>query len=300
MRDLPAIQDRIPQILRFQTILLAIGGRVYQVANETDYMKNSFLLLSVASLFAVPDQVNAASTVSVSFWGYDEAAGSTPYYSHYSVTRDTSPNFWNGGGTAETIAIVNLLDSGWGYSTAPWTWSSYHVFTAIDAVGSIDEPLRSIGWHEYEFSFNTLTNTASILMDGTAIQTGAYTGPLNYFSFNYNGYSGESVIDDFSVKYDGLTVYEQNFESYLTDLLGSGWAVSRQEIGGYVESADPSNPHSGNGALALGGAVSGIVFDLNSIEVSAVPEPGNFLSLAGLVGSAMFLRSRRKSAKSIA
>ena len=34
--------------------------------------------------------------------------------------------------------------------------------------------------------------------------------------------------------------------------------------------------------------------------ISAVPEPGNVLSLAALVGSAAFLRSRRKTAASAA
>lgn len=225
---------------------------------------------------------NAATTVSVSLWAYDQAAGNTPYYSHYSVTRDTSPNFWNGGGTPETVAIVNLLDSGWGFH--PTTgWSSYHVFSDIQGLGSDNKPLRTVGWHQYEFLFNLATSNATIFMDGTPIHTRSYTGPLNWFSFNFNGHTQESVIDDFLVKYDGATVYQQSFD---TASLDSGWVVSRQEPGGYVTSGDTSNPRSGNGALALGANVTGIVFDLNS-----VPEPS---SMALFAFSALGLLVKRK------
>lgn len=225
--------------------------------------------------------ITASTTVSVSFWAYDQAAQNTPYYSHFSVTRNDAPNFWNGGGTPETVAIVSLLDNGWGYSESGW--SSYHVFADIGVTGTIPHSLRSIGWHNYEFSFNRLTGGATIAMDGNLIQQGTFTGPLNWFSFNYNGHTQETVIDDFVIRHDGSIVYQQTFDSSSLD---SGWVVTRLDSGAYVTSGDTSTPHSGTGALALGANVAGVVFDLNS-----VPEPSSF----ALIGfSVMGLTLRRK------
>lgn len=230
-----------------------------------------------ASLSCLASQSQAATTMDISFYGYDSGAGNTPYYSHYSVTNDTNPNFWNGAGTPSTVAIVNMFDSGWGYSTT--VRSSYHVEALIGGTGNEHAALRSIGWHNYGFSFNLVSNTATISMDGITIQTGTYTGPLNYFSFDYNGHTQKSLIDDFSIKIDGSTVYTQNFDSATLD---PAWTISRQDAGATISSGDTSNPYSGSGALELGANVSGIVFDLNS-----VPEPSSLLlSSLALVGLA--------------
>jgi hypothetical protein len=243
--------------------------------------KNSFLVCASLS-FGAALPSNAATNVSVSFWAYDQAAGNTPYYSHFSVTKNTDSNFWNGAGDPETVAIVNLFDSGWGFSTT--VRSSYHVATTIDGIEDEHASLRSIGWHNYEFSFNVPTNAMTISMDGNIIQSGSYVGPLNWFSFNFNGHTQESVIDDFSIRFDGSTVYQQSFESAILD---DGWVVSRQDAGGYVTSGYPSTAYSGSGALALGSNVAGIVFDLNS-----VPEPSSFF-LVGLSATGLILRRKR-------
>lgn len=242
-------------------------------------------LLAALSLFAVTStaQIKAFTSMSVSFRAYDEAAGLTPYYSHYSVTRNENPDFWNGAGSAETVAIINLQDSGWGFN--PLYRSSYHVESVINGLSDEHSALRSIGWHQYEFDFDTSTNLAEIFMDGTRIKSGSYSGPLNWFSFNMHGYgASESVIDDFSLKQDGFEVYSQSFDSAS---LSSSWIITRQDYGSLVSSGDTTNPYNGLGALALSG-ISGIVFDLNS-----VPEPSSLI-LGGITLFGCCLRRNRK------
>jgi subtilisin-like proprotein convertase family protein len=65
-----------------------------------------------------------------------------------------------------------------------------------------------------------------------------------------------------------------------------------------VNSLVPSNPN-GYWYLFIADMQTGATMQLNSwsldfSEMSAVPEPANLLALSGLVGSAMFLRNRRK------
>lgn len=124
-----------------------------------------------------------------------------------------------------------------------------------------------------------------ILMDANVIQSGAYAQSVNWFMFDYNGYSQESLMDDFVVSYDGNIVYQQDFD---TASLDSAWIVTRQDSGGYVTSGDTSNPHSGAGALALGSRPSGIAFDLRT-----VPEPTS--ATLALLGAAIACATRRRA-----
>jgi hypothetical protein len=229
-----------------------------------------------ASTILAVTAASHAATVNISFYAYDQAAQNTPYYSHFSISSDTGVPGWygSGDGIPQVVGIVNLYDSGWGFSATGN--SSYHVMTRIDTSPNVPRALRSVGWHQYSFSFNTLTNQMQIAMDGSVIQSGAYAQAVNWFMFNFNGNSQESLMDDFVVSYDGNIVYQQAFD---TASLDSAWVVTRQDSGGYVTSGDTSNPRTGAGAMALGGRPSGIAFDLRT-----VPEPTTaILSALGLV-----------------
>lgn len=231
--------------------------------------------VALAMIAALPNAQGAI--VKVSFHAYDQSAQSTSYYSHYGVTSDLGVPGWYGAGDGvpEVVSIVNLMDSGWGFRATGT--SSYHVMSKIGTTPNSPRPLRSIGWHEFSFLFNTSSQSMSILMNGTEIQNGTYTNPINWFMFAYNGGSGrETVIDDFSVTWDGNVIYEQGFNSSALD---AAWVVTRTDSGGYATSGDTSNPRTGAGAMALGGRPSGIAFDLRT-----VPEPTSaILSALGLV-----------------
>ena len=250
-------------------------------------MKNRTLLITTACAVGFASLNASAATTSYSFMAFDQYAGNTPYYSHYQVTTAFfEPN----------VASIDLLDRGWGYATTGW--SSYHVFSSIDNVGNNPQPLRSIGWHQYEFIFNDLTNTASILMDGNTIQSGTFTDNpevFRVFFHDYHGGTQETVIDNFEYRVDGLLRYVQNFES---NILDSNWSITRMDAGTYVASGDPSNPYSGIGALALGATTggqlaAGVAFTPPP-DISVVPEPGNLISIACVIASATLVRYRRK------
>lgn len=237
-----------------------------------------------ASTILAVTAASQAATVNISFYAYDQAAQSTPYYSHFSTSSDTGVPGWygSGDGVPQVVSIVNLYDSGWGFSATGN--SSYHVMTRIDTSPNVPRALRSVGWHQYSFSFNTLSNQMQILMDGNVIQSGAYAQPVNWFMFNFNGHSQESLMDDFVVSYDGNVVYQQGFD---TASLDPAWVVTRRDSGGYVTSGDTSRPHSGAGALALGSNVSGIAFDLRT-----VPEPG--VAIFTVLGACAGIARRRR------
>lgn len=216
---------------------------------------NSIVLIFAASFFALcGSSLSAATTVSYSFWAYDQYAGNSPYYSHYQVSTFDP---------AVVVARIDLNDSG----------NAGYVTPGIESVGSIYGPARSIGWHQYEFSFDELTKTASVLMDGNTIQSASYTNDPSVFRFGFHDYYGgvqESVIDDFQFRLDGVLVYQSSFESPTLD---SNWTVNYQQTGTYITSGDPSSPHSGSGALALGATTGG---NLNA-SVYFVPEPSALL-----------------------
>jgi len=244
---------------------------------------NAKRITIAATLLASSVAVRAA-TVSVSFSAYDQAAQSTPYYSHFGVTSDVGVPGWYGAGDGvpEVVSIVNLMDSGWGFSATGT--SSYHVMSKIETTPNSPRPIRTVGWHNYGFTFNTLTNSMNVMMDGNVIQSGTYSGSINWFMFAFNGHSQESVMDDFVVSYDGNVVYQQGFD---TASLDPAWFVTRRDSGGYVTSGDTSNPHSGAGALALGSNVSGIAFDLRT-----VPEPG--VAVLAVLGTCFGMVRRRR------
>jgi hypothetical protein len=245
---------------------------------------NAKRIIIASTVLAVTAEIQAA-TVSVSFFAYDQAAQSTPYYSHFGVTNDVGVPGWYGAGDGvpQVVSIVNLMDSGWGYRDTGT--SSYHVMSKIGTTPNYPRPLRSVGWHEYGFIFNTLTNSMNVMMDGNVIQSGTYSGPVNWFMFAFNGHSQESVMDDFVVSYDGNVVYQQGFD---TASLDAAWVVTSGDPGGYVTSGDTSNPHSGAGALAMGSNVAGIAFDLTT-----VPEPG--VAVLAVLGTCVGMARRRRN-----
>jgi hypothetical protein len=238
-----------------------------------------------ASTILAVTVASQAATVNISFYGYDQAAQSTPYYSHFSISSDLGVPRWygSGDGIPQVVGIVNLYDSGWGFSATGN--SSSHVMTRIDTSPNAPRALRSVGWHQYSFSLNTLTNQMQILMDGNVMQSGAYAQPVNWFMFNFNGFSQESLMDDFVVSYDGNVFYQQGFD---TASLDSAWIVTRQDSGGYVTSGDTSNPRTGVGALALGNRPNGIAFDLRS-----VPEPS--VAFFAVLGVGFGIARRRRT-----
>lgn len=226
-----------------------------------------------------------AAIVNVSFHAHDTFAQSSPYYSHYGVTSDLGVPLWHGAGDGvpEVVSVVNLMDFGWGFSSTGT--SSYHVMTRIDEARNSPRPLRSVGWHEFAFIFDTVAQSMSITMNGTEIQSGTYANPISWFYFAYNGGGGhQTIIDDFTVTWNGNIVYQTGFEDGSLD---PAWAITRSDPGSFVRSDDGTNPYSGTGALAIGGAVTGVAFDLTT-----VPEPSS--ALIALLGSSLaFLRRAR-------
>jgi hypothetical protein len=233
---------------------------------------HSIALICTESFFALcGGSLSAATTVSYSFWAYDQYAGNSPYYSHYQVL---------GVDPALVVAKIDLNDSG--------NPNAGYVTPGIESVGSIYGPARSIGWHQYEFAFNELTKTATVLMDGNTILSASYANAPSIFGFGFHDYYGgvqESVIDDFQFRLDGILVYQSSFESPTLD---SNWTVNYQQTGTYITSGDPSSPHSGSGALALGATTGG---NLNA-SVYFVPEP-SALILGGITILGFCARRRR-------
>lgn len=239
-------------------------------------------ILQVSPLFAILSICSAsAATSTISFWGYDQSAGSTPYYSHYQVFN-ADPD--------TPIATIDLYDAGWGFHTTGN--SSSHVMASIDNQYANSGIARSVGWHKYEMNFNDITMSGSLLVDGSTIRTGSYTSNPTDFRFVFNNSSGgirETVIDDFQYWINGGLVYQQGFESSVLD---SGWSIERLDSGTYITSGDTSTPHSGIGSLALGDSVAGASANIITFDLTSVPEPSS--GLIGLSATlALSLRRRR-------
>jgi hypothetical protein len=234
-----------------------------------------FFILTLTAVSA------SAATTSISFWAYDQHAQNSPYYSHYMVT--------NPSGTSAVVSI-DLNDRGWGFSTTGT--SSYHVSPFIESNGTTPRPLRSIGWHQYEFIFNDLTKTASILMNGNTIQSGSYTNSPALFRFAFHDYYGgvqETVIDDLEYRINGVLEYSQGFESSILD---SGWSITYQNAGTYVSSGDTTRSHTGVGSLALGATSGGNLFSAISFDLASIPEPSS--SALALIASTLLIGRRRR------
>lgn len=215
-----------------------------------------------------------AASYSYSFWAYDQAAGSTFYYSHFQVgsTTDGLDPF-----TANpSLAIIDLNHGTSG------------IHTSIESSTPTITAARAVGWQHYEFNFDATTSTATILLNSSPIHSAAYTQTPGFFRFVFHDHLGgsqESVIDDFEYRIDGVLVYQNGFE---TGPLDSNWIISRQDLGTYVTSGDPSLAHSGAGGLALGDTNS----NNNAVIVTFVPEPSSALLMLGGLSTA-FLRRRR-------
>ena len=231
-----------------------------------------------ALAFALAATASNAATINLSFWGYDRYAGSTPYYTHYQVTTDVPEE--------PSIASIDLYDQGWG--NTPGGKSSYHYMSSIEDSFNNTGLGRSIGWHRYEFIFNNLTMTASLLVDGNTIRTGAYASTPTTFRIFFHDYYGgvqETVIDDFEYRLDGSLLYRQDFESSSLD---AGWSITRLDSVTYVTSGDPTTPHSGSGALALGATTGGQLANGVAFDLTSVPEPTtNMMALCALIGLVM-------------
>ena len=236
-----------------------------------------------ALAFALAATVSNAATISLSFWGYDRYAGSTPYYTHYQVTTVTPE---------PAIASIDLYDSGWG--NTPGGKSAYHYMSSIEDAYNNTGLARSIGWHHYEFVFNNLTMAASLLADGSTIRTGTYANiPKSFLVVFHNSYGSiqEAVIDDFEYRLNGSLIYQQGFESSTLD---AGWSITRLDAGTYITSGDPTTPHTGTGALALGASTGGQRANIIAFDLTSVPEPSTGL-LGLLFGSGLLIRRYRKS-----
>jgi len=224
-----------------------------------------------------------AATTSISFWAYDQYAQNSPYYDHYTVT--------NADGT-DTITRIDLNDRGWGFSSTGT--SSYHVSAYVEEVGTTPRPLRTVGWHEYEFAFNDFTKITSISMDGNIIDSGSYTNTPAVFNFGLHDYYGgaqKTVIDDFEVKIDGSSVYKQNFDGFTLD---AGWSVTHLDVGTYTASGDTSTVHSGSGSLVLGATTGGNLDALVAFDLTSVPESSTIILGLIALGGMTLRRNRPK------
>lgn len=232
-------------------------------------MKTAIFTLAFTAVSA------SAASISYSFWAYDQAAGATPYYSHYQVgstTDDLDPLVDD-----PSLARIDLNNF------------SSDVSTSIEGGAFQVSASRSIGWHKYEFSFDEDTFTATILLNNTPIHTAALVQTPGFFRFVFHDYFGgiqESVIDDFEYRVDGNLVYATSFEDSSLD---SNWIISRQDAGTYATSGDQSIAHTGSGALALGDTN----FNNTAVIVTFVPEPSTMIF--GVAGLALVMRRSRSS-----
>ena len=230
-------------------------------------------LLTALSLFTVTSttQIKAFTTMSYSFWAYDQYAGSTPYYSHYQIGTSTEDD--------ASLAIIDL------------NHGNPYVYTAIESGSStanVQSASRSVGWHHFEFEFNQITTTTSILFDGNVIQSSSYSRDPGFFRLVLHDHIGgpqETVIDDFEYRVDGNLIYQQGFESSTLD---SNWVVTRQDLGTYLSSGDTSLSHSGAAGLALGSTTYSNVAAI----ITFVPEPSS-MALFGLSSLVLVLRRKR-------
>ena len=242
-----------------------------------------------------------ASTIDLNFMAYDQAAQNTPYYSHFFVVGDPSlPPFGGNIGT-QIVSKISLNDAGWG-----------NPYVAIQSQGGLEtnsSALRSVGWHHYDFTFDTVTGNSQVLMDGNVIRSSCYTGPLTYFAFEYhNYYSGtnRSTIDELNLNVNGSTVYHNGFD---TGSLDSNWTTTRLDAGTFVLPGDSSLTYSGAGALSIGNDGGGNVAATVALDIGAlidcrdsedhhhhVPDTSNTLGLVGvsLAGLALIRRWPRK------
>jgi hypothetical protein len=230
--------------------------------------------MKIFSILALSAVSASAASVSYSFWAYDQAAGSTAYYSHYQVGSSTDDiNPFVGDPSMARIDLNNF---------------NSNVATSIEGSAFQVSASRSVGWHKYEFNFDDATSTATILLNATPIHSAALVQTPGFFRFIFHDYFGgiqESVIDDFEYRVDGNLVYTTSFEDSSLD---SNWIISRQDAGTYIASGDSSHAHTGSGGLALGDTNS----NNTAVIITFVPEPSS--SALTLIASTLLLGRRRR------
>jgi hypothetical protein len=220
-----------------------------------------------------------SATTSISWWHYDQYAQNSPYYTWMGL--ETVPK--------ADVGSFALLDAGWGY-TLPDRNSSYHVKGYNQSARTFPGPLRSIGWHKYEVIVDSTSNTTNLFWDDSLILSSVTVGNPSLFYFVMHDYYGlvqETVIDDFEVRVNGYTIYQQGFDDLA---LPSGWFPTGQSRiplspipGTYYSPGDTTNVLSGTGSMAVGvnaaiyDAWIGVGFDLGSILASSAPEPSTTL-----------------------
>ncbi len=228
----------------------------------------------------------SAAVTSVSFWAYDQYAENSPYYTHYGIV---GPNV--------VMAAIDLMDRGWGFNSSGT--SSYHVTVGTPTVQNVvARPLRSVGWHQFEYTLDDAADLLEIRMNGDLLITTSTTETLDIFYFNLHNYYGgtqAAVIDDFEVTRDGVSVYQQGFES---PTLPAGWFGLHFDPGTYIAPGDSTTVRSGAGSMALGTSTMGdlyigVAFDLSVLAPSAVPEPTTGILSVVFVGYVVSRRSRR-------
>lgn len=241
-------------------------------------MNISTFIASLLGPVAICSASHGAS-ISYSFWAYDQAAGSTFYYSHFQI--GTTTDGVNPMLADPSIALIDL------------NHGNPSVYTTIESGTPQASASRSVGWHRYEFNFDANTSTATILLDDTPIHSAAYAQTPGFFRFVFHDHLGgsqESVIDDFEYRVDGVLVYQNGFEAGSLD---SNWVISRQDAGTYVTSGDTSLAHSGFGGLALGDTNS----NNNAVIVSFVPEPSTALLVFGGLSTVLLRRRHPKNSR---
>ena len=239
--------------------------------------------LCLSSLVEVDAQIT-----DIFFSAYDPAGENTPFYNTFSVVSDPSlPPF--GLDFVQPVSGIVLLDSGW--------QNPYVQYISQGVNGSPNSStLRSIGWNQYEFSFDSLTGSESIFMNGNLLVSAPFSGLLTYFYLSYHtvGGSYDSLIQNVSVTENGQTVFQDNFSS---STLNPDWIVERLDPDTFIT--------PGGGELQIGNDGGGnvaatLALDLQTLPDSATnqtnftgaPEPTTygFLGAALLIGLAGWRR----------
>jgi hypothetical protein len=235
--------------------------------------KMAIIMIGAAALLSLATPARCGVT-DITFSAYDQDGENTPYYNTFGLTTDLTI-------TQPDLAGIELDDSGY---QDPYVTVQDDAQSTWDWINS--SALRSVGWHQYEFSLNSTTDVYSIYMDGGLIQSATYSlnssSPLYFYMMYHDYYQGTNVslIENLSVTFNNQTVFQDNFES---STLNSAYTVDRLDSGTYI--------NSGGGELQIGNVGSGNVAATLSIPVS-VPEPSTWAMIIVGIGSLFLIAVR--------